>query len=1459
MRHFCRIFVPDQNRESIKYLITLASLCLLSLISVSQPAPYQNNPFTGKSGQMPDTSRFRSIPAILPKNNISTRRTARITSAPACRTTTYYLRLTPAAGEKIEIKGLQTMIDATIIMTGNITTAGGQQEGLLIKLDNAGNTLLQKRLLINGQPCTIYAAGTLVQGDLIVAGTINNGANEVFVARLDPNLTTVWMKKYTVPANPLQVSMLLYENKGIALAIRVANAVVCATFDLDGTTLLSTQVSIPNLVDVTGFNFSTVSLLLTCNVLVAGNHFTRLVELNINTGTFIAGAQMGNGTDETQYGFMNRSGSRNNLLGIIKRPSGFSLIRNLLYNSASSETQHIYQAPANIDWNSTVAMDNTARALGVCVPQDGKLFFLRQPAYYTTTVELTKSYTVPIGSALKGVTGCGDGGFLFGLNTSAGNEVILIKTDSIGTLAGCGSTVEINQSEEKVVIPNTVMSFSASPQNIAMSPITGSLADAFNNTAFDCNQNYCPFVPNLDDCFTSYYKKYASHSYSDGFTRYFLLNNQNQVALSALQDRFIGDVPVGVNGVKLFDEKGNFVKGVKVFSDGAGASIYGSKMDEQTIMLQSYDGSTGKKIYTFTLIDDNLNMLWSKTVTTNLSFSAGGLTFGDMYKDQEGNYYFLQSGGGFFSTPKVLVYKMDALGNEIWLKAYQLPLGYSGPASMAITNTSLVIIMEGISDATNTICLDKQTGNTRNAYRLTKTMGFGNSLYTRLAKFDNGHILYGGNDNTGRFLMATFDTTGKPEKMRVVDETSSIYRAGVVKNGFMYAAYWSWNGSGYTNVVMKIDTALDAVFKHEYPFDYGNPIGLDVSDNGSIYLAGNNLWGGLNAQYWDPYIIKLSALGDRGDCPYVPGTLPLLDIDPGPSPITLTPFPISFQPASKTITLVPDDDGQEVRAIPCNNLAVCSALQITGPDNICRQHISYNFLADKNITCKVLPQWTFDTAYATRIRNNTGELELQFKKTGSIWVEAKVDDGCHQVTDRKLVNIQNDGASLALRNDGYLCMGDSLLLNAGVGFNSYIWQDGSTGTEFLVKQAGQYFVETGNVCGEHFFDTVNITAANIPPLKITGDTLVCYAESALLAAPGLFQTYRWEFGNGALLSIGQTASFKLVNDQPVKLLATTTEGCKANDSVLMQVKFARPVALGADTSFCSGDSIILKAGIDYASYHWNTGAATATLIAKQAASYIVAALDTNKCTANDTLVIQQLYPHPLVNLGNDRNICVGQPLVLDAGQQSSYMWHDGSTLRYFTASNTGLYKVSVTNRNGCVSTDSINIKKIVMPPADFLSVSNSLCYYATLDLVPAGNYSNYLWSTGSSQRSITIEQPGVYMLTVENNDGCSGSDTIQIYRKECLAGVYLPNAFTPGHDGKNDVFRAMVFGNAIKFELQVYNRYGQLVFASNDPYKGWDGMVNGSPANAGTFVWQCRYLLKGDDPKYKKGTVILVR
>jgi len=89
--------------------------------------------------------------------------------------------------------------------------------------------------------------------------------------------------------------------------------------------------------------------------------------------------------------------------------------------------------------------------------------------------------------------------------------------------------------------------------------------------------------------------------------------------------------------------------------------------------------------------------------------------------------------------------------------------------------------------------------------------------------------------------------------------------------------------------------------------------------------------------------------------------------------------------------------------------------------------------------------------------------------------------------------------------------------------------------------------------------------------------------------------------------------------------------------------------------------------------------------------------------------------------------------------------------------------------------------------------------------------------------------------------------------------LFVPNVFTPNNDNVNDAFKVKVFGNIILFQLRVYNRYGQLVFSTTDPNKGWDGTVNRISADSGTFIYQCAYHIEGRSPAIKKGTVVLIR
>ncbi|HMK24840.1 MAG TPA: T9SS type B sorting domain-containing protein [Chitinophagaceae bacterium] len=90
-------------------------------------------------------------------------------------------------------------------------------------------------------------------------------------------------------------------------------------------------------------------------------------------------------------------------------------------------------------------------------------------------------------------------------------------------------------------------------------------------------------------------------------------------------------------------------------------------------------------------------------------------------------------------------------------------------------------------------------------------------------------------------------------------------------------------------------------------------------------------------------------------------------------------------------------------------------------------------------------------------------------------------------------------------------------------------------------------------------------------------------------------------------------------------------------------------------------------------------------------------------------------------------------------------------------------------------------------------------------------------------------------------------------------GLYVPTAFTPNADGKNDNFKPSIFGNVLQYQFAVYSRWGEIVFSTNKIDEGWNGSFNGHRQDANIFVWYCIYQLEGEDVKRKKGTVALIR
>lgn len=242
---------------------------------------------------------------------------------------------------------------------------------------------------------------------------------------------------------------------------------------------------------------------------------------------------------------------------------------------------------------------------------------------------------------------------------------------------------------------------------------------------------------------------------------------------------------------------------------------------------------------------------------------------------------------------------------------------------------------------------------------------------------------------------------------------------------------------------------------------------------------------------------------------------------------------------------------------------------------------------------------------------------------------------------------------------------------------------------------------------------------------------------------------------------------------------------------------------------------------------------------------------------NDTITRRIWITQPTTFLGPDTSSCNALTLQIGVEESfnSNYLWSTGANTGKITISGFGDYWLEI-EQGGCKIRDTIKISPQVKPVVS-LGADTSICKYKPVVLATlALGYDSYLWNTGETTPTIFIDKAGVYAVTVTKNL-CEASDTIQVLPGDC--GVYIPSAFTPNNDGKNDFFGVVDNAFVQFFLLQVFNKWGQLVFSSSDISLKWDGTFKGKQQPGGGYVWRLSYVDKQGRKINDQGTVMLIR
>ena len=243
-------------------------------------------------------------------------------------------------------------------------------------------------------------------------------------------------------------------------------------------------------------------------------------------------------------------------------------------------------------------------------------------------------------------------------------------------------------------------------------------------------------------------------------------------------------------------------------------------------------------------------------------------------------------------------------------------------------------------------------------------------------------------------------------------------------------------------------------------------------------------------------------------------------------------------------------------------------------------------------------------------------------------------------------------------------------------------------------------------------------------------------------------SYQYVWSTGA-----HTNAIPVTNDATYTVTVTDNLGCSIVRSKQMTLYPAAVASITGSTVICGNHSTTLTAnGGTY--YSWNTGSAQRTITVNQPGTYIATVQTVYGCTANDTVEVVA-FANPVIN-GNTV-FCSGGYTTLTATGGENYQWSTGATTASINVNTAGNYSVTASTSNGCSGSASVTV---IQNQASNVTISGNTVICSGIGTsLTASSGTDYLWSTGDTTQSISVNNPGAYSVTVTNSNGCSNSAT----------------------------------------------------------------------------------------------------
>ena len=496
----------------------------------------------------------------------------------------------------------------------------------------------------------------------------------------------------------------------------------------------------------------------------------------------------------------------------------------------------------------------------------------------------------------------------------------------------------------------------------------------------------------------------------------------------------------------------------------------------------------------------------------------------------------------------------------------------------------------------------------------------------------------------------------------------------------------------------------------------------------------------------------------------------------------------------------------------------------------------------------------------------TGE-SITVSESGTYKLIVKVGKFCSDTTEISVI-IHTELKIVEFEKSTYvICTGDSLILKPLIIYPDYdyIWSDGFIGAQRVIKENSDLFL----IVKTHFgcSDTANVKIGvfDAPVADIIADkTEACNGEKISLTAKNYnpLLNYFWSNGqNGEGITVSQSGTYRLI----VSVGSFCSDTAVINVTIYPDLKLE---LLSDSKNLCFWDSIKIFTKLKYAEYKWSTGETTDTIVVHQPGNYQLIVKNSIGCSDTANIQIEDIKILKAKIIADKSEACYGEKITLKAANydpQLQYLWSNSENGEEITVTQSGIYKLIVSNGNNCSDTTQIEVNIHPDLALELKTDKNVLCFNDSTLIYTKLKYDKYLWSTGETTESIYVNESGIFQLIVQNKYGCTDTSQIKIlkYDAELVS------------DTENLIFNELCIGSAetkdIIFKLKSENDFviNNIYFKSNmfniNNSNGYlksyndgetiDLPVTFKPSDAGEFT--DTLVIESGEPCYYKKSILL--